>query len=440
MTLQKIIHFLTYDLWRIRLEGVPPKKSFFLKQLRIIVLAFRGFDEDKCTLRASALTLLSMLSVVPAVALVFGIAKGFGMQKLFEKELLEKMKGQEEVVSYIITFANTMLEGAKSGLIAGIGIIALLWLTIMLLGNIEKSFNDIWGIKKARSFGRKLSDYLSILLVAPILFIMSSSITVFITTQITRITQRVELLGPVSPLILFCLKLLPYCVIWLLFTFIYVFMPNTKVRFRSGIVGGIVAGTVYGIIQWAYITFQVGVSRYGTIYGSFAVLPLFMIWLQVSWLILLFGAEIVFAHQNVETYEFEPDSLRVSNSFKRLLALRIAQFCVKNFIRGEEPLTAGEISSSLEIPVRLTNQIIFDLVQCRVLSEIVGKNEKSPLYQPARGADILSINFVIQALDSLGTRDIPMVHSQETQKISESIKEFADIIEKSKANILLKDI
>lgn len=435
-----MIKFLKLDLWQIPSGTLSPKRSFLIKQLRVIVLAIKGFDEDKCSLRASALTFYSLLSVVPAAAMVFGIAKGFGMQKLLEKELFQKMKGQEEVITYIINFANSALNEAKGGLIAGIGIVLLVWLIVKLLGNIEKSFNDIWGVPHARPLGRKLSDYLSILFVAPILFIMSSSITVFITTQITRITQKIYLLGAISPIILFSLKFLPYCVIWLLFSFIYIFMPNTKVSLKSGILGGVVAGTVYEIVQWGYITFQVGASKYGAIYGSFAVLPLFMIWLQISWLIVLFGAEISFAHQNVETYEFEPDALKVSHAFKRLLSLRIAHICIKRFSKGEKPMTAGDISTALGIPVRLTNLILDDLVQCRVLSETVGEDEKVPLYQPARDVDTLSINFVIQAFDELGGRDIPVADSKEIDRISDCMAEFRSLIDNSKANLLLKNI
>jgi len=440
LNIQKISHFFGYELWRFRLERLSRKKSFFIKQLRIIVLAFRGFDEDKCSLRASALTFYSLISIVPAAALGFGIAKGFGMQQRLEKEIVEKMKGQEEVVNYVIAFANSMLEDAKGGIIAGIGIVTLFYFIIKLLGNIEKSFNDIWGIQQTRSLGRKLGDYLSILFVAPILLIMSSSLTVFIATQVTQITQKIAILGPVSPLILFSLKFLPYCVIWLLFTFVYMFMPNTKVHFKSGLSGGIVAGTIFVIVQWIYITFQIVVTKYGAIYGSFAVLPLFMIWLQISWYIVLFGAEITFAHQNVDTYAFEPDSLSVSHSFKRLLALRIAHLCIRNFTVGEPPLSAGDISNTLEIPIRLTNQILYELVQCRILSETVGEDERDPLYQPARNVDTLSIGYIIKALDRIGTEELTFVHSEATRRISESIKEFNHIIEQSKANLLLKDI
>lgn len=440
LTIQKITDFIKKDLWRLRLNELSRKKSFLIKQFRIVILSFRGFDEDKCGLRASALTFYSLLSIVPAAAMAFGVAKGFGLQKLLEKELMEKLKGQEEVVTWIITFANSMLEKTKGGLIAGIGVVALVWLIIKLLGNIENSFNDIWGVQQSRRLGRKLSDYLAVVFICPILLVMSSSITIFITTQITRITRRIDLLGPISPFILLCVKALPYGVIWLLFTFFYMFMPNTKVNFRSGLIGGIVAGTIFILLQWIYITFQIGVSKYGAIYGGFAALPLFLIWLQISWLVVLFGTEVSFAYQNVDTYEFEPDALHVSHSFKRLIALRIAHVCVKNFCNGDRPWSAAKISHNLEIPIRLVNQILFELEQCRVLSETIEEEESDPCYQPARSVDTLSVSSVVLALDGLGTNDIPLAPSQELSKISDCLDGFRSIINQSEANLLLKNI
>ena len=333
-----------------------------------------------------------------------------------------------------------MLDETRGGLLAGIGVVLLFWLIIKLLGNIEESFNDIWGIKQARTYGRKLSDYLSVMLICPVLLILSGSITVFITTQIEQITQKIDLLGPISPLISLLVKSIPLCVIWLLFTFVYIFMPNTKVRFRAGLLGGIIAGLTYQIVQWGYITFQIGVSKYGAIYGSFAALPLFLIWLQISWLIVLFGAEISFAFQNVDTYEFEPDCLRVKPSFKRLLALQIAHACIKNFHNGDKPRSAEQISHDLEIPIRLVNQILFELVQCQVLSEARETSDSEALFLPAMNIDKLSINYVIQALDNLGTGDIPVAQSQELNKLSGCLAEFTETIGKSQANLLLKDI
>ncbi|MCK4859219.1 MAG: YihY/virulence factor BrkB family protein, partial [Candidatus Omnitrophica bacterium] len=337
-------------------------------------------------------------------------------------------------------FANQLLKNTKGGLIAGIGVAILFWIVIKVLGNIEESFNDIWGIKHARSIGQKLSDYLSIMLICPILVIMSSSITVFITSQIVLITQKLTLLGAISPLIFALLKLLPYCVIWILFTFIYIFMPNTKVNFRSGLLAGIVAGTIYQIVQFAYINFQIGVAKYNAIYGSFAALPLFLVWLQISWLVVLFGAELSFAYQNVETYEFEPDCLRISHSFKRLLALRIAHLLVKNFSKGEQPLTDFEISHLLEIPIRLVRQILYELAGAGVISELKEQEHKGMTYQPARDIETFTIKYVIDALEQRGSDKIPIAQSRELDKLSECLKTFSGAIEKLPENAALKDI
>ncbi len=435
-----IINFLKTDIWRIRLKDLSRKKSFFIKQLRIVLLALRGFNEHKCRLRASALTFYSLLSVVPVVALAFGIAKGFGSDKLLEKQLLEKFPGQEEVLVQVVNFAHSLLEETKGGMIAGIGVAVLFWIVIKLLSNIERSFNDIWGIKKPRSIGRKLSDYVSIMLICPFLVIMSSSITVFITTQITHITERFAFLGVFSPLIFFMLKLLPYCMIWGVFAFIYIFMPNTKVKFKSGFLAGVIAGTVYQVTQLAYIHFQVGVAQYNAIYGSFAALPLFLIWLQISWLIVLFGAEISFTIQNVDTYEYEPDCLRVSTSFKKLLSLQTSHLLIKNFSNGHKPLTAIQISHTLEIPIRLVRQILYELVESGIASEIETEDHKEFTYQPARTINVLSIKYIIDALEQRGVDNIPVAQTKELKTLSETLQTFSYTIEKSPANRLLKDI
>ena len=438
--LSRIIQFVKVDIWRIRLRNLPRSRSVLITQLRIILLALRGFYEDKCQLKASALTFYSLLAIVPVLAMAFGIAEGFRLRETLEEQLREKLAGQEEVLTRVIGFADSLLENTKTGMVAGIGILLLLWTVIKVLGNIERSFNDIWGVKKPRSFARKLSDYLSMMLICPILFIISSSVTVFIAGQIKLIIERITLLGAISPLIFASLKLLPYCVVWGLFTFIYIFMPNTRVNFRSGLLAGIAAGTIYQITQGVYIHFQVGVARYNAIYAGFAALPLFLIWLQLSWLIVLFGAEISFAHQNVDTYEFEPDCLRVSNRFKKLMALRITHLLLKNFCAGEKPWTATQISHTLEIPIRLVRQILFELTEARIVSETVGEGDRAVAYQPAQCPEKYTVEYVVDALDERGSNDIPVAESSELNKLSECLKKFGETVEKSPANIPLMDL
>jgi membrane protein len=439
-TLSGFIDFMKGDIWRVRLRDLPPKKSFLIKQLRIFLLALREFDENKCLLRASALTFYSLISIVPVVAMAFGIAKGFGFEKRLEGQLLQQFQGQEEVITRVIGFAHSMLSNTKGGLIAGIGIIILFWAVIKVLGNIEASFNDVWGVQQSRRMGRKFSDYLSVMLLCPILLILSSSVAVFITTQVTMIVEKVDLLGLFSPVIFFVLKLLPYCIVWVLFSFLYIFMPNTKVSFKSGILAGVIAGTIYQLVQFGYITFQVGTAKYNAIYGSFAALPLFLVWMQVSWLIVLFGAEFSFAHQNVHTYEFEPDSLRISHSFRQLLSLQISHMLVVNFAKGGVPLTAGEICHRLEIPIRLTNQILHDLTECGSAAIVRDEENGDGAYQPARDINVLTVRFVVDALEDRGLDTIPVAHTEASQSLSRILDAFRKENEHSPSNRLLKDI
>jgi membrane protein len=436
----RVIQFLKTDIWRIRDRDLPGAKFFLIRLLKVVILTFRGISEDRSPLRASALTFYSLLSIVPVAALVFGIAKGFGFEKALEKGLLKNLEGQEEVVNWILQFAHALLENVRGGLVAGIGIVILFYTIIKILSHIENAFNDIWGIKKPRSLGRKITDYLSVMLIGPVLLILSSTLTVFITSGVKQVIERISILEAVRPGIFSLLQLLPYVALWVLFSFMYIFIPNTKINFKSGILGGVIAGTMYEIFQWGYINLQIGVAKYNAIYGSFAALPLFFIWLMISWLIVLFGAEISFAHQNVETYEFEQDCLTVSPSFKRLLSLRIMHLIVNHFSEAERPCDTREISHELEIPIRLVNQILFELVAAGIVSEVQTDEGSGVGYQPARDTDSMTIKYVIDALEQHGSVNIPVARSEELQKLSESLKAFGDLVEGSEANLKLKEI
>jgi len=438
--LRWIIDFLRIDIWRIRLEDLPFGKSFLIKQLRIIILSFRGFDEDKCLLRASSLTFYTLLSIPSIFAMVFGIAKGFGFEKMLERELFNNFPGQDEVLTQIINFSNSLLDNTRGGVIAGIGLAVLFWSVLKVLGHIEAAFNRIWEIKESRSWGRKISDYLSIMLISPLFVIVSGSTTVFIRTQVTQITQSVDLFVVISPIITSMLKLIPYVLIWILFTFIYLIMPNTKVKFKSGLLGGVVAGTLYQLAQLVYIGFQIGVAKYNAIYGSFAALPLFLIWIQVSWWIVLFGAELSFANQNVDTYEYEPDCLEISPTFKKLLTLQIAHLLVHNFSNGANPLTDSQISNKLKIPIRLVHNILFDLVQSGLVSETKTKEYKQFGYQPARDINVLTINYILKTLEQKGSNNIPVAKTETLTALLGALQQFNSTIENSPENRLLKDI
>ncbi len=440
--IKKLTAFLNKTMWETRAEKLPVPKAVLVGVLKTIVLSARGFATHRGALRASALTFYTLLSIVPVAAMAFGIAKGFGFDKRLQQELLEKFAGQEEVIHNIINFAQTMLENTKGGMIAGIGVVVLFWTVIRVLSHIESAFNNIWGVQ-SRAAVRKLGDYLAIMLICPVLMIMSGSVTVFITSQVTAISGKLGLLDMVGPVIFLGLKFLPYSLIWILFTMVYLIMPNTRVRFSSAFLAGVVAGTAYQFAQAAYISFQILVAKYNAIYGSFAALPLFLIWLQVSWLIVLAGAEISYAGQNLNTLRFQTGKDRISLSFYRLILLQVCHHIVTVFKDAKPAQTADEISKSLNLPVHLVEKASEDLVSGNILTRVkLGKTEKNgqAAFQPARDINDLTVQMVLSAFEDIGNGLQLSQNHEKLAPFSKTLDIFRREIEQSASNRLIKDI
>lgn len=398
--------------------------------------------EDRVTIRASALTYFTLLSLVPIVAMAFGVAKGFGFQSTLEDFIIDNFKGQEEVLNYVIELSYSILDGVQGGLLAGIGLVILIWSVMQVLTNIENSFNAIWQIKKPRSFFRKLADYLSIMLVAPLLIIISSSVMFYISKQveIAEGGSSVIMFQVITPFITKLLMAVPYLLMGLVFTLVYMIMPNTKVQFKYALIAGVIAGVGFQLVQWAYINFQVGVTKYSAIYGTFAALPLFLVWLQISWLIVLLGAEISFAYQNVDKYEIEAASRQISNHNKRVLSLLIAHYAVKKFEKGDPPPVSTEMGNELGIPIRLVRDILYDMVQARILVETITESPKEKGYQPAIDINKITIQFVSQKLDDLGGSKQMAKDSKIHTRINELYDEIFKTLSSSPTNMTLKDI
>ena len=440
----RIMLFFEEDLWKIRLKDLSPLKAFPVRYLRVAVLALRRFVDDRCSQKASALTYYSLLSLVPVLAMVFGIAKGFGLQKLIERHLMEmaeKANWQPEFVDRLLGFSNALLDNAKGGLIAGAGVVLVFWTVISIMGHIEDFFNEIWEVKKSRTLRRKFSDYLSVMILAPILIIISGSASVLVATQIKGIVQKVLLLGVFAPMITVLLQLLPYASIWILLTGLYLLMPNTKVPPKSAILAGVITGTIYQIVQWIYIKFQIGASSYGAIYGSFAALPLFLGWLQLNCMIVLLGAEIAVAHEHHETYGYHPDYSRISLSSKKLLALRICHLLVKKFSKGEKPFTGAQISHTLEIPLRLVRSLLHELIGAGLVTETVAEKGHEIAFQPARTVENITVKVAIDAYEQHGEGPAPLeTSSTEEEGILTHLRRLSELFEKSPDNVALKEI
>lgn len=438
--IQRFLQFINTEVWLLETSQYHRVLGFLIRQLRILLIAIKGFSDHRIQLRASALTFYSLLSIVPVAAMVFGIAKGFGFKTRLENELDKMISEREEmadVLNYVQEFANSMLDNINGGVIAGVGVVFLFWSVMKLLGNIENSFNVIWQIRKPRAFARKFADYLSMMLIAPILFFLSSTINVYLGDVAGSESIIWESLGP---LLMVIVKLMPYLLIFLLFTLLYVIMPNTKVQFKYALNAGFIAGLIFQITQFVYIYFQVGVGRYGTIYGGFVALPLFLIWLQLSWLIVLLGAEMSFAYQNLDKYEFETEALRISHRNRQLLTQLLMHTIVKRFQTGENPNTSSQLSQELGIPLRLVRDILYDLLEARLLVEATTDSPRENGYVPAIDINKIDIGLLFERLEIAGEDRLMAEKSKHLSKFIGIQRSIYEAIYKSPANKLLKDL
>ena len=427
-------------IWHTSLSDFSKTKSFLIKQVRIVVLAARGFMNNKVQLRAASLTLYSLLALVPIAAIAFAIAKGFGLDQNLEQIVTKQFESQPEVLSWLLAEARNAIQQTRGSYIAGVGIVILFWAVMSLLDQIESSFNHIWEIRAARPWYRKFTDYLTIMLIAPIFLILSSSISVFIGTKLTDFISNAKILDVLKPAVSFLIQLTPYLLTWSALTILFMIMPNTKVRFRPALVAGIIVGTILQILQWLYIDLQFGISKLNAIYGSFAAIPLFIIWLQSSWTMVLLGAELSFANQNLSRYEFESEALNVSHYQKRALVLMILNRIIRNFSVGEKPLGAEKIAKALKIPFRLVNDILQDLNNVGLVSELHESEHKEWLYQPALDINKLTVSFVLNKIDKKGTELQIFARGKEYVKVTSILDRFDKLIAKSDCNCLVKDL
>ncbi len=418
------------------------KKLILLKNnkfKKVIVFAVKGFREDRCDLRASSLTLFTLLSIVPVMAMAFGVAKGFGFQQILEKRVLELFAGQEEIIENVLEFSINLLEKTKGGLMALFGLILLFYILIKLIGHIENAFNKIWWIKDDRPFIKKFTDYIAISITAGIMVVFSSSVNIFITAYLTKFLSNIQLPGNIESLVSLGFKIFPFFPIWILFIFFYIFIPNKKVDIKSALAGGLIAGTIFQIAQMTYLKFQVGVSSYNAIYGSFAALPLFLIWLQASWAIVLFGAEIAFSWENTETLETQDiDYDKISIRLKKLIVLRIVHLCVNRFANKKTPAFDIYIAAKMKIPLKIVKVLLAKLVECRILLEVNWKNGIG--YVPASDIECLTICDVLTAFELRGDDIIRVGGTIESQALEESLNDFEKACKNSSGERNLKDI
>lgn len=426
-----IWQLLTKGLWNVRLDKERPTVAYILKNIRIFTLAGREFIADKCLTQASALTYFTFFSIVPLVALAFAIAKGFGLEKELEKDILQKNPEYSFVLTNVFEYANAMLKAAKGGLIAGAGVFLLLYSVISLLNNIENVFNQIWEAKNTRNWFRKIADYIAIMIFAPLFLIISSSATIVLQTKISSLLfSSAAAIG---------IKLISLFLLVVVFFFIYKTLTNAYVSVKSAFFGAFIAAVLFELLQWIYINFQVGVSRYNAIYGSFAAVPLFLIFVQYSWYLVLFGAELVYAHQHVDKFELETEINSISIRLRKILSIMILNKILNQFIQGKKGVKINELSEQLDIPVRLIQNIIQDLMDIEYVIEVKQEND-DPLYIPLKPDYQITVSELLKSIDAKGTNYLPIENTKELEQAIKTIESIENTVNQHFGNKLVKDI
>lgn len=430
--LKRTIKFLTYDIWRLTGSEIPTRKINLFNIIKSFILAFRNIDSSGLNTRAGALTYQTLLSIVPLLAVLFAIARGFGLQNIVKSELFSYFSAQEEVLDKAFEFIDKSLEYAQGGVFLGIGIVLLLYTVINLISSIEDNFNRIWGIKKGRSYYRQITDYTALMILAPVFLICNSGLSILLSAS-----AEDALIGLViSPII----KIIPFVLTIGIFTFFYAYIPNTKVKFSAALLAGVVTGIIFQIFQLLYISGQIWISKYNAIYGSFAALPLLLLWLQLSWFILLIGVELSFAFQNVDKFNFEHETKNISRRYKIFVTLIITSLIVKRFEKGLKPYTADEISMKHKIPTRLTADAIYSLLEIGIILETPTDDIRVPAYIPAIDINQISIGFLFDRIYLFGSEDFVIDRDKEFKNEWAEMLKVHDIISNDEGRKLIKDL
>lgn len=425
------------DIWRITESEVTQTKFTFYKFIKTIILSIRCFTQDRIMNKASALTYSTLLSIVPILAILFAIARGFGYAALMETQVRHGLGTQRVATETLFQLADSYLSQAKNGVFIGVGLILLLWTVVNLTANIEITFNQIWQVKKPRTLYRKVTDYFSMFLLLPILIVVSGGLSIFMSTMIKEMADFVVL----APIMKFFVRLIPFVLTWFMFTALYIFMPNTKVKFKHALFSGIIAGTAYQAFQFLYIGGQISVSKYNAIYGSFAAIPLFLLWLQISWTICLFGAELTYAGQNIQNFNFEKDTKNISRRYRDFLSILIMSLICKRFEKGEKAYTAEEISLEHRIPIRLTNQIVDMLQDIDLIHEVVTDTKSASIvYLPSMDINQMNVALLLEKIDLYGSEDFKVDKEKEFSGQWKALLHSRDLYYKNTGKILLKDL
>ena len=424
-------NYLWNDVWS------DTRNNWYIRLAKTLNLSVKSFLNANIQSQAAALTYHTILALVPALAILFAIGRGFGFHNILQTQLFNYIPAQKETLDTVVGFVDAYLAQSSQGIFVGIGIALLLWTMISLMSNIESAFNSIWGIKQGRSIWRKITDYTAMLLILPVLMICSSGLSLFMTSTL----QNLFAFDFMSPVISILLKCASYIFTWLFFAAMFMLIPNTKVKFKNALIAGVFTGTGFLILQWIFVSGQMYVSKYNAIYGSFSFLPLLLIWLQFTWVIILSGIAICYSSQSIYRFNFSDKINIISKDYRSKITLAMMAIIVRHFDNGNKAITLDDFTNKYDFPPRIAIEIIEELVEAQLVSKtiLIDKDEEIGL-QPAVDINKLSIAYVLNRLDNHGASGFVPNFNTNFSEISKALDNIESVITNNAGSTLIKDI
>lgn len=390
--LQRIREFIQYDLWRQPHIAIhSPKKRILYRLLQTLILVARGFKDKALNVRANSLSFTLLFAFIPMTALVFAIGRGFGFEETIKEQLSISFLVEANVLPTIMELVERYLETARDGLFLGIGLIILIWSVYAFFNMLELSFNSIWNVKQTRSIGRRLTNYIMVLLLVPVLMVLTSGISIVLNST--------TIFAPVL------LRWIPWVASTAVFTWIYIAIPNTKVSLSSAIIPGILVGILFQLVQRLGVYLIVLFTRMSVVYGAFSAIPLVLIWLHVTCWLLLIGSELAFAIQNNEMFAYERDLNMMSRRYKDYVMLYLLSVIIKRFEQGETPETMQQMASKNQLPTRLVGQLLSRLEETNIIHRVHIDQEEDPAFVPALDTKLITVEMVIGRISAQGTEE-----------------------------------
>ncbi len=421
--IERVVEFVRYEIWRKTDYNQSKKKSWVFKILKTILLSIQGFMEHKVLMRADALAYAFLFAIVPIVSLMLAITKGFGFEAVLEENLSEIpiLKGTN-LVPTLMEMVERYLDTAQGGVFIGVGLIVLLWSIYLFFHYLETSFNEIWSVRKSRNIIRQISSYVIIVVAIPTLIVCTSGVSVFINSTLPE-TDFFVAMAPVKE---FLLRLSPFVVAWLFFSWMYWAIPNTKVGAAAAFVPGVLIGTLFQVLQMISVWLIAFLGRYSIVYGTFAAIPLILLWLEWISVLIFYGAEMSYAIQHNNYYDYHTDLESMSRRYKDYITIYIVRLIVRGFEEGKQPLTAQEIADENRMPIRLVNNLTSRLVEAGVLRETLLEDDEECGFVPAIDIHKMTVGYVIQAIEKQGIEEFLDKPTKEMKALWTEWKEGID--------------